>query len=119
MSNVNATEYRTHGSVTTFVYDEAAGRIAFNVQAGDVTVCVRLDGREMVVMARDLGLEAPTGRDRAGATVAWWDFESGTDEPTVCLYRDDHFSVTLPHACGLDLLAALRERLGEGVPAAR
>jgi hypothetical protein len=54
--------------------------------------------------------------------VMWWAYEYVTeqedygtwgDHPPVLLYRDDHFTVTLPHAVGEQLREVLARRLKE------
>jgi hypothetical protein len=90
-------------------------RIAFNLKVGDGQVLLRLSSAEMDTMLSELAYRDDFKRPAAVRTIAWWDYMglADGDDPRLEIYRDDLFSVSLPHQCGLDLVEALKERRPE------
>jgi hypothetical protein len=115
----------------TFNYDTSRDVLAFNYAKDGVAVCLRLNAAERYAahmqLATDVAgedwekyyLESEVADDQLvkGDSKIWWDYdrcctvpkgEPGA-KPDLMLYRDDHFSVTLPHEAGLELLEILRK----------
>jgi hypothetical protein len=95
------------GAVTHFWYSR--GRLACNVVTPRATVLLRLSLEEVRQAIRSLAKNEHHDLPMDGTKI-WWDHD---EVRTVELYRDDFFSVILPEAAGLALLAVVNERLPE------
>jgi hypothetical protein len=107
-----------------FNYDAAKNVGAFNYEKDGVTVMIRLTEQERESARADLELLQAPDRKAAfeacdvaderlpkGSTMIGWDYgcRDAEDDPLLMIYRDDRFSVSLPHAAALELLDVLRK----------
>jgi hypothetical protein len=100
-----------------FWYDPDKKRLAINIQNGGTTVMLRLSRTEMRILHDSLCRGDDDLPEQQGdATIGWWDYSELDDddaEPPLCLYRDDYFSVLVPHDVGQTVLDIIDQTLVE------
>jgi hypothetical protein len=95
------------------------GVLAMNLKAGGAAVLLRLEAEEARAIVDSLThADCQPGyrgcKVRQACTRAWWCYDR---EPEgLLLYRDDHFSVTLPNGAGHELVAVLEAALRDWAP---
>jgi hypothetical protein len=112
-------ETSSTGAIRTFVYskdDDPLGfRRGFLVRVGGATVVVHLSRFEMreILKRNDPADENPSPRRRGTTTMFWDELVLALDEDAdyntlpLVIYRDDLFSVTVPHDIGRELIEML------------
>jgi hypothetical protein len=109
--------------VTHFWYDPPLGEILLlgevpksigcHIKVGEAQVCLRIFQPEMESIIEWLDEEGES--DHIGPINARWDHDEDVGEPPLSLFcfRQEIFSINLPHAVGVEFLAVLKERLKE------
>jgi hypothetical protein len=112
-----------------FPYGDHLNSLALNLYRGGIILCVRLSenereamlaGLEVELMENCTGDEIGDAMERADVlesrfpsqprTLGWWEYDDCPNgQPYLHLYRDDYFSIMLPHAAGLEVVKILRE----------